>query len=102
LTRPPISDAGWVAIASFCVIGAVSLVVLWPYMWRFDMDPVAIITSAEGRGVTVEDLKLDLTGFHRKNYEENQWKLDWLFWAFRLGLLALVVETLAWVADLRA
>jgi hypothetical protein len=101
LTRPPIGDAGWVAIVSFCVIGAISLVILWPYVWRFDMSPVGIVTSAESQSVSAEDLKFDLTGFHQQNFESNQWKLDWLFWAFRLGSVALVVETIAWIVDLR-
>jgi hypothetical protein len=101
VSEPPISAAGWVAIVAFCAIGAVSLAILWPYIWRFDMDPVGIITSAERADVSAEDLKLDLAGFHQRNFEANQWKLDRLFWAFRLGSLALVVETVAWIIDLR-
>ena len=101
MTRPSISVWGWTAISAFCVIGAVSLIILWPYTWRFDMNPVSIITSAEAAGLNANELKLDLAGFHRNNFESNQWKLDWLFWAFRLGCAALVLEAIAWILDLR-
>jgi hypothetical protein len=86
--RPPISSWGWLAIVAFRVIGLVTLTILWPYIWRFEMNPLAIVDAAEAASVAPADLKRDLTGYHWQNFESNQFKLDWLFWAFRLGALS--------------
>jgi hypothetical protein len=99
--RQPISTWGWLAVAAFAVIGLTSLLILWPWMWRFEMDPVSFVSSATNDGLTAEELKTDLTGYHWENWELNQKKLNWLFFVFRIGCIALLAETVAWLIDLR-
>jgi hypothetical protein len=101
VSRPPIGGWGWFAIGAFCAIGVLSLLIVWPYTWRFEMDPLAIATSAERAGLDDQGLKFNLIRFHQQNHNRNQWKIDGLFWAFRLACAALVLETLAWIIDLR-
>jgi hypothetical protein len=99
VSRPPIGVWGWLAISSFCAVGLMSLVILFPYRWRFTMDPTTIVTSAENDNVSLDEVKWDLTGYHWVNYQSNQKKLDRLYWAFRFALLGLLLETIFWILE---
>ena len=101
VTQAPIEFWGWIAIAAFCLIGVVALLVMWPYVWRFDMDPTRFVVDAEDAGIGASELKRDLTTYHWANHGRNAVKLDWLFWAFRVGCIALVLETVSWLIELR-
>lgn len=54
----------------------------------------------EWRAASPDDAKAGLAGYHEANYESNRRQLDRLFWAFRIGCVLLVCETIAWILDL--
>lgn len=97
LVRQDIGASGIVAIGAFVVVAVMALAILWPYQWRFDMDSTVILgwPSDEYEGAVA-----DLAKFHQQNHELNGQKLDYLFWCLRVGLVVLVVETIAWIIDL--
>jgi hypothetical protein len=64
------------------------------------MNPIAFAASAEEKGRSLAELKWDLARYHRRNFETNLKTLRWLFRAFRLASLLLVLETVFWVLNL--
>jgi hypothetical protein len=100
LTRSPISGWGWGAIVVFAIVGGLCIVILWPWRWRLYMNPIAFAASAEEKGRSLAELKWDLARYHRRNFETNLKTLRWLFRAFRLASLLLVLETVFWVLNL--
>jgi hypothetical protein len=96
------SEWSWVAIASFALLGAATLTILWPTTWEFEADPRDIIATyaevEEPRGLAViqRDLALHRSGV----LAENGRRLDRLVRAFRLASLLLLIEIAAWGIDL--
>jgi hypothetical protein len=101
VSRPPISMWGWAAICAFCVVGVLTIAILLPYEFRFTMDPVSIVTNAEALGLSVEDIKSDLTTYHWANYNKNSRTLNLMYTAFTMALAVLLLETVFWIFDLR-
>jgi hypothetical protein len=112
LVAPAISEAGsfrgariggfaWAAIAAFGIVALVALLILWPWTWRFTMDPVMFVTAARTDGLGVDELKWQLATYHESNWDLNDRKLGRLFHLFQVGVLALVAEVLFWVLEIR-
>jgi hypothetical protein len=97
-----IGDWAWAAIIAFGLVGVATLLILWPWNWIFENDPVQFVTDGEAEGLDVDDLKGELAGFNWSHWLSNQTKLNLLYWVFRGGIAALVVETVFWVLDIRA
>ena len=112
LVAPAISEAGvfrgariggwaWAAIIAFGVIAVLTFSILWPWTWRFTMDPVFFVTEAKARGLDVDELKWQLAEYHEQNWASNDNRLKWLYRAFQVGIIVLVAEIVFWVLDLR-
>jgi hypothetical protein len=97
---PPVF--AWVAIAAFVAVGVTVLAVLWPrHDWEFSADAVDVIEDyAEPSLVPTPLVHRDLA-IHRSNsYAKNAKQLGTLYFAFRGGLVCLVIEVVAWVVAL--
>jgi hypothetical protein len=92
---------GWAAIGSFCLVGATTIAILWPWKWTFTMNPVQFVDEAEAEQLEVDELKGQLATFHWSHWLSNQTKLDRLYVIFRVGVIALVAETVFWILDIR-
>jgi hypothetical protein len=97
-----IGDWAWAAIIAFGIVGLTSLLILWPWNWVFEMDPVQFMTDAEADGLEVDELKGELAEFHWLHWNSNQSTLDRLYLVYRAGVLALVAETVFWILEVRA
>ena len=95
IVRGEVGTEGWVAIGFFILVAALTLAILWPYKWRFDMGASTILTGSD-----FNQTQTDLAEYHEQNYNLNQGKLDRLFWCFRWACLFLAAETVAWIIDL--
>jgi hypothetical protein len=96
----------WLAIVAFAVLGVAALFVLWPDdAWEFDAVPNQIISSYIERPDEPPDeihiVHRDLALHMENSYLANERRrLRPLRWAFRLSVVALVVEVALWLAAL--
>lgn len=88
----------WVAIGSFVVLFLLVLAILWPWGFRFVLSPTILIEDHIEKSVS--DLQIYLAQIWRKNYEQNQGRVDQLHWVYRAALLALAIEVVAWLLSL--
>lgn len=104
LTNSDLDTWAWVAIGSFALLGFTVLAILWPrHDWVFTVNASSFIENY----VEHPDGALELPAIHRdlalhmsRSYTVNAAQLRWLFVAFRLGALLLVLEVAAWVVNL--
>jgi hypothetical protein len=90
-----VGTEGWVAIGFFILLAVMTLAILLPYRWRFDMSATTILA-----GTDFDETQTDLAEYHEQNYDSNKAKLDRLFWCFRWACVFLAAETVAWIVDL--
>jgi hypothetical protein len=98
----------WGAIGAFAVLGVAALCVLWPdEQWEFEAIPNQILSTYIER---TDDLEVPIYAIHRdlalhmeNSYITNETRrLRPLRWAFRISVIALVLEVAIWLADLAA
>jgi hypothetical protein len=92
----------WVAIGAFGIIALTVLAVLWPrHDWQFSANANTLISEyVEPETLPLPLVHRDLALHRAESYRRNADQLRWLFGAFRLGLLMVVVEVVAWVVAL--
>ncbi len=92
----------WVAMATFAGIGLSVLAVLWPREdWSFNASAADMIADyVEPHPLEIELVHRDLALHRSASYDQNATQLGKLFFVFRLGLVALVVEVAAWLIAL--
>jgi hypothetical protein len=95
VVRADIGTEGWIAIGCFILVAVLTLVILWPYQWRFEMGAKVIL-----KGDDFEGTQRELAEYHEKNWDSNKIKLDRLFSCFRWATVLLAAETVAWIIDL--
>jgi hypothetical protein len=103
LAREPGLDlAAWAAIASFCIVGALAIAILWPWTWRFSHDASVLIEDHVDvpERSQAEQLQLFLARTNDRNWDTNQTRLERLFWCFRAGSLCLAAEVVLWIVVL--
>ena len=96
--EPRLDELAWIAVGSFVVLFVVAMSILWPWKFKFVLNPEILIEDHMSK--SVPQLQVYLARIWRENYEWNQRKVNQLSVVFRLGLLALVVEVLAWLLRL--
>jgi hypothetical protein len=78
LREPGLVLAAWAAIIVFCIVGALSIAILWPWTWRFSHDASVLIEDhvdvPERRHA--EQLQLFLARTNDANWDINQRKLE--------------------------
>jgi hypothetical protein len=92
----------WIALGSFLVVGLGVLFVLWPrHDWSFSASAVDVIaTYVEPEPLPLPTIHRDLAIHRAVAYDANAAQLRQLFWVFRCALVALVIETAAWIVVL--
>jgi hypothetical protein len=96
----------WAAIGAFAVLGLSTLCVLWPDdQWEFEAVPNQILGIYAERPdkleVPMHVIHRDLALHMERSYLNNEKRrLRPLRWAFRIAVVALVVEVGIWLADL--
>jgi MFS family permease len=112
LVAPAISEAGefrgariggwaWAAIVAFGIVALLTFAILWPWTWRFKMNPVFFVTEAKNANLELDGLKWQLAEYHEQNWKENDMRLKWLYRAFQAGVIVLVAEVVFWILELR-
>jgi hypothetical protein len=112
LVAPAISAAGafrgariggfaWAAIIAFGVVALLTFAILWPWTWRFTMNPVLFVTEARKEGLDLDPLKWQLAEYHQANWTRNDAKLKWLYRAFQVGIVVLVIEIVFWILEVK-
>jgi hypothetical protein len=94
--------ATWLAIGAFGAVGLAVLSVLWPrHDWEFSASATDMIAEyVEPESLPLALIHRDLALHRAASYVANARQLRWLFGAFRAGLVALVIEVVAWVVAL--
>ena len=96
-----LSFSGWLALGSMLLAVAGAVAILWPYEWRFDQSAEGIISDMTTNSTSVDDSYRLLAIQHDRNHTSNSGNLDRLFWVLRWAFVALAVETVAWIWQIR-
>jgi hypothetical protein len=93
---------GWVAVGLFVGIILTCLAIFLPLVtWRFENSVEVLLLDIEGTNPPdLAELQRD-TAYHMfDDYQQNQKKLDRLYWLFILAGILLTVEIATWVAEI--
>jgi len=96
--EPTLDGLAWIAVGSFFVLFLVAMVILWPWKFKFILNPQILVEDHMSK--SVPQLQIYLARIWRENYDWNQRKVRQLSLVLRLGLVALVVEVFAWLLRL--
>jgi ABC-type multidrug transport system fused ATPase/permease subunit len=94
---------GWVAVGLFVGVILACLGIFLPlFRWRFENSAEVLLMDIEGPNPPdLAELQRD-TAYHMfDDYQQNQKRLDRLYWLFILAGILLMVEIAAWVAGNR-
>lgn len=100
---PNLDLCSWVAIAAFVALGICALTILWPRdEWGFTAAPSILVRDyIEAKTPrAVAGIHRDLALYMEASYDENEDKRGTLILWFRVASSLLLLETVAWVADL--
>ena len=95
----PASSLGWLAVIAFVVAGISSLGVLFPTDLRFASDVgqvVSLIENASPEQEPHRELSLSLA----RQLDSKRTRIDAMRWTFRASAVALLAETVLWIAYL--
>lgn len=95
----PASSLAWLAVIAFLCAGISSLGVLFPTDLRFASDigqVVSLIESASAEHEPHKELSLSLG----RQLDSNQRRIAGLRWTFRASAVAVLAETVLWIAYL--
>lgn len=96
--EPQLDGLAWIAVGSFFMLFVMAMFILWPWSFKFVLNPEILIENHMSK--SVPQLQVYLACIWRENYEWNQRKVKELSVVFRLGRVALVVEVFAWLLRL--
>jgi hypothetical protein len=88
------------ALGFFLATGGFCLGVLWPRgQWGFAFNAKTILEGyiQQSNGATIEEMYVAFAEINQSNWEANADRLKWLFWSFRLAVLALVLQVPCWL-----
>lgn len=89
-----------VALGLFLMSGAFCLGILWPRgNWGFTFNAQTILDGyvRHPGPATIDQMHVEFAEINHENWETNKERLRWLFWSFRLGVLALVLQVPCWL-----
>jgi hypothetical protein len=99
LSRDPTFDVvTWIAIGAFVALFALTLVILWPWPFRFALSAQILIEDHLEKDVA--ELQVYVAEIWEKNYHLNQPRVDALHWVFRAACAALSLEVVAWLISI--
>jgi hypothetical protein len=89
----------WLAFIAFGAVAALSLALLWPYVWQTTMNPheiVAIYIESE-HPAAIDSLHRELLHYMHASYLQNQEGLNLLAVLFQVASGLLVLEIALWI-----
>ena len=95
----PASSLAWLAVGSFVLAGLFSLGVLFPTDLRFASDVgevLALIENASATNDPYRELSLSLA----RRLDLNRTRIAAMRWTFRVSAVAVLLETVFWIAYL--
>lgn len=99
LSRADVGTPGWVGIGAFVLLAVLSVWILLPREWRFEMSAAKILNATGATDIQPDAVYAQLARFHDANRVLNRAKLNRLYWTFKVTCALLVVETVAWIVD---
>ena len=89
----------WLALIAFGGVAALSLALLWPYIWQTTMDPHEIVATyiESEHPAAIDSLHRELTHHMHASYLQNREGLNLLAVLFQLASGLLVLEIALWV-----
>ena len=92
----------WVAVGGFIALGLVALAIIWPWGWKFSLDPHKLLAGYVDppNRQRVDEIERNLAIYLGDYFNDNSTKLKRLFWTFRLGCICLLLQVVAWILDL--
>jgi len=103
LRQGSMSTWSWLAVLGFVGLSASALLILWPRKeWEFAAIPrrlISIYIETE-EPFSVERIHRDLALHMQDSYDKNESRLGWLIVYFRIAVILLTAEVLAWVIDI--
>jgi hypothetical protein len=101
IVRADLGTWSLVAIGLFVGVAVLTVLVLWPYDWRFALSARVILSAPSvSPQLDAAAVRAQLAEYHEDNYDRNARTLDRLFTYFRVGCVLLAGETLAWIINL--
>jgi hypothetical protein len=105
ITSHHVHTAAWFAIGCFIGLSLSVLAILWPRDdWQFSLSPPNFIATyvepADASPLGLPMIYRDLALHMGNSIENNRRQLRWVFAAFRVGVLLLTGEVVAWVIAL--
>jgi hypothetical protein len=95
----PASSLAWLAVGAFLLAGISSLGVLFPTDLRFASEVHEVVSLIENASPTQEphrELSLSLA----RRFDSNRRRVDAMRWTFRASAVAVLAETVLWIAYL--
>jgi len=89
-----------VAVGFFIASAGYCLGVLWPRGdWGFALNGPAILGEyvQKQSSAGLDHMLVEIAEINQENWEQNAERLRWLFWCFRLAVLALVLQVPCWL-----
>jgi hypothetical protein len=84
---------GWVALASFVLLGVCMLAIVWPRSdWSFDLDPQGLLARHLGTGDRMAAMTLELIALLAEARKVNAHRLRRIALAFRAGTCLLAIQ----------
>jgi hypothetical protein len=103
LRQGSMSAWSWLAVLGFVGLSTSTLLILWPRKeWGFTAIPrrlISIYIETE-EPLSVERIHRDLALHMQDSYDRNESGLWWLIVYFRVAVILLSAEVLAWVIDI--
>jgi hypothetical protein len=95
---------GWGLVATLCfvIVGVLTVGLLFPRDgWAFSLAPAAVVESYSRQAApSVEQLYYEFAVNLDTQFDANADRLRWMFWAFRIASIFLVLGVLAWITEL--
>lgn len=93
------SSVGWLAVITFVLAGVLSLGVLFPTDLRFGSDVDEVVSLIETASPT-QDPHRELSLSLARQLVSNRRRIDAMRWTFRASAVAVLAETVLWIAYL--
>jgi len=89
-----------IAICLFLASAGFCLGILWPRGdWGFSLNASAVLDKyvRERDSASLDRMLEEIADVNQTNWQTNAERLKWLFWCFRLAVLALVLQVPCWL-----
>jgi hypothetical protein len=90
-----------IVVASFIATAVLTLVILWPFRFRFSVSAAEMIAILQARAsdpVTPIEAYQEVALRLEDLYDRNRERIVPLLWCFRGAIVCLVIEVAAWIA----